>query len=226
MFDLGRLGAWRALPFFETNLPQIEAQLASETQAVFPPSRQVFAALERVQPDDVRVVILGQDPYPTFGHAHGFAFSADGQTQPLPRSLANIFREMQDDLGAQPPNADLRFWADQGVLLLNTILTVPEGTAKGHAKLGWQNLTAQVLERLSDSPRCYLLWGKDAHKAAADVDPTANFKLHSSHPSPLGVTKSGATFESFRGSRPFSRSNAWLRSRGHQSINWSDPEAL
>ena len=226
MFDLGRLGAWRALPFFENNLPQIEDKLARETRTFFPPSHQVFAALERVQPEDVRVVILGQDPYPTFGHAHGFAFSADAQTAPLPRSLANIYREMHDDLGATPPNADLRFWADQGVLLLNTILTVPEGAAKGHAKLGWQHLTDQILEQLSDTPRCYLLWGKDAHKAAAGVDAEANFKLHSSHPSPLGVTKSGATFEAFRGSRPFSRSNAWLRSRDLGSINWSDPEAL
>ncbi len=226
MFDLSRLGAWRELPFFTATLPQIEDQLAHETRTIFPPIDQVFAALERVQPGDVRVVILGQDPYPTFGHAHGFAFSADAQTKPLPRSLANIYREMHDDIGAQPSNADLRFWADQGVLLLNTILTVPQGTAKGHAKLGWQHLTAQVLERLADTPRCYLLWGKDAHKAAAGVDPVQNFKLHTSHPSPLGVTKSGATFEAFRGSHPFSRSNAWLRQRGLASINWSDPEAL
>lgn len=225
MLDTTRLGAWGDLPFFDRDLPRIEAALAAETCPVLPPVPQIFRALEAVQPDAVRVVILGQDPYPTAGHAHGFAFSADADTRPLPRSLSNIFREMRDDIGAAPPNADLRFWADQGVLLLNTILTVPQGTAKGHARLGWQALTAEVLERLSDRSRAYLLWGGPAHKAAAGVTDGTNFKLQSSHPSPLGVTKSGAHFEAFRGSRPFSRTNAWLRSQGLRSINWADPEA-
>lgn len=225
MFDLARLGGWTDLPFFTDTLPEIEAALAAETRRVLPPPKEVFAAFERCAPDDVRVVILGQDPYPTPGHAHGFAFSASADTTPLPRSLANIFKEMRADLGAAPPHADLRFWADQGVLLLNTILTVPQGAAKGHARLGWQALTAQVLERLAPRPRAYLLWGGPAHKAAAGVDATANFKLHCSHPSPLGVTKAGKTFEAFRGARPFSRTNAWLRSQNLGSINWTDPEA-
>jgi len=131
-FDLSRLGAWRDLPFFDEALPEIEVALAS---AFLPPQEKVFAALERTQPAAVRVVILGQDPYPTPGHAHGFAFSAEPETKPLPRSLGNIFKELDSDIGARPPNADLRFWADQGVLLLNTALTVPAGMPQG---TGWR----------------------------------------------------------------------------------------
>ena len=118
-FDLSRLGAWRDLAFFDDTLPGIAAALAADPRETLPPRPQVFAALEHTQPDAVRVVILGQDPYPTPGHAHGFAFSARADTKPLPRSLSNIYKEMVDDIGACPPDADLRFWADQGVLLLN-----------------------------------------------------------------------------------------------------------
>ncbi|MFK7745429.1 MAG: uracil-DNA glycosylase [Roseobacter sp.] len=214
------LGAWRALPFFDDTLPAIERKLASSDTPILPPAHQIFAALERVQPDDVRVVILGQDPYPTPGHAHGFAFSADASTKPLPRSLGNIFKEMRADLGAAPPHADLRFWADQGVLLLNTALTVPQGQAGGHAKMGWHHLTQQVLDRLADQPRAYLLWGAHAQKAAAQVDPAQNLKIETAHPSPLSARRG------FFGARPFSRVNVWLQAHGHHAINWANaPEA-
>lgn len=216
-FDLSRLGAWRDLPFFSETLPSIERALAKETALVLPPQDQVFAALERVQPDDVHVVILGQDPYPTPGHAHGFAFSATADTQPLPRSLSNIFKEMESDLGSRPPNADLRFWADQGVLLLNTALTVRSGAAGSHSALGWLRLTEQVLARLADRPRAYLLWGAQAQKAAAGVDSSRNLKIETVHPSPLSARRG------FFGSRPFSRVNAWLQAQGHHAINWSNP---
>lgn len=218
MFDLSRLGAWRDLPFFTDTLPGIEAALLDDPRQILPPAPQVFAALEATAPDDVKVVILGQDPYPTPGHAHGLAFSASADTTPLPRSLSNIFREMRDDIDACPPDADLRFWADQGVLLLNTTLTVPAGMAGGHAKLGWQALTAQVLAQLSARPRAYLLWGAHAHKIARDVDPRANFKLETAHPSPLSARRG------FFGSRPFSRSNDWLQDHGQTAINWATPE--
>jgi uracil-DNA glycosylase len=226
MFDLGRLGAWGALPFFAHTLPQIEAALAAETRRILPPAPLVFHALERVQPDNVRVVILGQDPYHTAGKAHGLAFSITDEFGGRLDSLGNIFKELNVDLGIARHHTQLDDWADQGVLLLNTILTVPEGQPKGHAKLGWQQLTAQVLQHLADRPRTYLLWGGPAHKAAQAVDGRANFKLQSSHPSPLGWKKSGATFEAFAGSRPFSRTNAWLRSTGQTSINWGTREAL
>lgn len=217
-FDLSRLGEWRSLPFFSETLPSIEQALAEASGPIFPPSDQVFAALERVAPEDVNVIVLGQDPYPTPGHAHGFAFSATADTQPLPRSLANIFKEMKNDLGSCPPNADLRFWADQGVLLLNTALTVRCGAAGSHSRLGWSKLTEQVLARLSDRPRAYLLWGAHAQKAAAGVSNGPNLKIETAHPSPLSARRG------FFGSRPFSRVNAWLQAHGHQAINWSHPQ--
>jgi len=217
VFDLSRLGPWHDLGFFTSEWTVVERKLAARQRPFLPPAHQVFAALERVPPQDVRVVILGQDPYPTLGHAHGFAFSAESDTQPLPRSLSNIFREMRDDIHVSPKDADLRFWADQGVLLLNTVLTVEPGKPGAHAKLGWQTLTAQVLDRLSDAPRAYLLWGAHAQKAASDVDPDTNLKIETAHPSPLSARRG------FFGSRPFSRVNAWLQQRGHQAISWAHP---
>ncbi len=186
-FDLTRLGPWADLPFFTDTLPGIETALSADSRPWLPTQHQVFAALEASPPDAVKVVILGQDPYPTPGHAHGLAFSAEPHVTPLPRSLANIYKEMQADLGAQPPNADLRFWAKQGVLLLNPILTVPAGDANGHAKLGWQTLTQQILTRLSPHPRAYILWGATAQKAAQAVSATQNLKIKTPHPSPLSA---------------------------------------
>ena len=145
--------AWADLPFFAEDWPRIARAITDEPRRILPPAPQIFAALEACAPEAVEVVILGQDPYPTPGHAHGFAFSASADTRPLPRSLSNIFKELRDDLGAAPVDADLRFWADQGVLLLNTVLTVPAGQPAGHAKLGWQALTRDVLARLSNRPR-------------------------------------------------------------------------
>ena len=220
MFDLGRLGDWRTLPFFDETLPQIEAALRAETRTVLPPVPQVFNALERVQPDDVRVVILGQDPYHTVRKAHGLAFSITADFGGQLDSLGNIFKELQSDLQVSRTRTQLDDWADQGVLLLNTILTVPQGTPKGHAKLGWQTLTTQVLARLADQPRAYLLWGGPAHKAAQAVAAQGNLKLETAHPSPLSAQRG------FFGSKPFSQTNAWLRKAGHPSINWGKPEGL
>ena len=211
------LCGWQELKFFETDWPRITEILASEPSSVLPRPSQIFAALKRTQPDDVRVVILGQDPYPTPGHAHGFAFSATADTKPLPRSLNNIFKEMTEDLGACPPNADLRFWAEQGVLLLNTTLTVPAHQAGGHARLGWNVLTEQILARLSNQPRAYLLWGAHAKNVAHSVDPVQNLKIETAHPSPLSARRG------FFGSRPFSKTNGWLQARGLAAINWTHP---
>ena len=214
---LDRLGAWQALPFFQQEWPNIDAALFADGTEILPPRDEIFAALERTQPAETRVVILGQDPYPTPGHAHGFAFSAHKDTHPLPRSLSNIYKEMEDDLGGRPPSADLRFWADQGVLLLNTTLTVPAHNAGGHAKLGWVHLTHQILDHLADAPRAYLLWGAHAQKAARCVDPVYNLKIETAHPSPLSARRG------FFGSRPFSKVNAWLQARGLAAINWTHP---
>ncbi|MGC3936694.1 uracil-DNA glycosylase [Roseobacter sp. EG26] len=218
--QLNRLGRWKELPFFSNSWPLIRSRLRVEKRDILPPAPLIFRALEMVQPQSVRVVILGQDPYPTPGHAHGLAFSADASVMPLPRSLSNIFKEMDQDIGARPQNADLGFWADQGVLLLNTVLTVPAGESKGHDKIGWQELTGQVLAHLGQAPRAYLLWGANAHKVAKEIDPGRNLKIETAHPSPLSARRG------FFGSRPFSRVNAWLQARGERAINWTNaPEA-
>ncbi|MBT54641.1 MAG: uracil-DNA glycosylase [Mameliella sp.] len=209
---------WQHLPFFAQELPRIAAHLAQRDAQVLPPAPQIFAALEACPPQATRVVILGQDPYPTPGHAHGLAFSVEPDVRPLPRSLTNIYKEMQEDLGAIPPNGDLRFWAEQGVLLLNTALTVEAGKAGVHAKLGWSRLTEQVLAALSDQPRAFLLWGAHAQGFAKHITGPDHLILTSPHPSPLSARRG------FFGSRPFSRINDWLKDGGQTPINWTTPE--
>jgi uracil-DNA glycosylase len=135
----------------------------------------------------------------------------------MPRSLTNIYKEMQEDLGAHPDTGDLRFWANQGVLLLNTCLTVPTKSAGAHAKLGWADLTKQVLQRLSDRPRVFLLWGGHAQGFAKYITGPDHLILQSAHPSPLSARRG------FFGSRPFSRINDWLTQQGQQPINWTRP---
>ena len=211
--DLSRLGQWSDLPFFTEDWPRIDAALHAETSAIFPPAHLRFAALERTQPDDTRVVILGQDPYPTRGHANGLAFSVTSET-PLPRSLKNIYRELQDDIGAAPATGDLTDWADQGVLLLNTALSTREGDAGSHARLGWSRLTEQVLTRLSDRPRAFLLWGNHAQGFLPHITGDNHLILTSAHPSPLSARRG------FFGSRPFSQINAWLAARNAAQIRW------
>lgn len=217
MLDDARPTGWADLPFFATDWPRIRAALDADPRQILPARDRIFAALDLCPPEKTRVVILGQDPYPTPGHAHGLAFSAEPDVRPLPRSLSNIYKEMQEDLGACPPNADLRFWARQGVLLLNTVLTVPAGDAHGHKDLGWQALTGQVLNHLTDEPRAFLLWGKPAQKLARNIA-APHFKIETAHPSPLSARRG------FFGSRPFSKTNAWLADHGHAPINWTTPE--
>ena len=211
--DTSRLGAWEAL--VAPRLLPVEAALAAETRPVLPAAEHVFAALEAVPPDRAKVVILGQDPSPTPGHAHGLASSAEPHVRPLPRSLANIYREMEADIGAAPETADLRSWARQGVLLLNSVLTVPAGEAGGHARIGWQAVTGAVLDRLDDRPRALMLWGKPAQKLAAQhLRHEGHLRIETAHPSPLSARKG------FFGSRPFSRVNEWLTARGEAPVDW------
>ena len=211
--DLSRLGDWADLPFFTEDWPAIRDLIAADD---LPPADQRFAALERIGPDRVRVIILGQDPYPTPGHANGLAFSVSAGT-PLPRSLTNIFRELAEDVGGAPPDGDLSGWADQGVLLLNTALSTPPGQAGGHARLGWHRLTEQVLGRLSDRPRAAILWGNHARRYAAHLGGGPHLIVESAHPSPLSARRG------FFGSRPFSRVNEWLAARGEAPIDWARP---
>ncbi|MDX1780104.1 MAG: uracil-DNA glycosylase [Thalassovita sp.] len=211
----GGLGAWCDLDFFRDDWPRIETALDQDNREVLPPAPQRFAALELTPPENTRVVILGQDPYPTPGHAHGLAFSVEPDVTPLPRSLKNIFREMQDDLGRSPETGDLRGWVKQGVLLLNTVLSVPAGEAHGHKALGWQALAHQVLERTSRQPSAYILWGKPAQKLAVHIRPGDHLIIKSAHPSPLSASRG------FFGSHPFSAVNSWLKNRGEPEIDWA-----
>lgn len=217
--DRSELGGWSSLPFFRDALPGIEDHLAAETRPVYPAQAHVFRALRLTPPDAVKVVILGQDPYHTAGKADGLAFSIPQEFGGKLDSLGNIFKEIEADVGEPRTRTDLSDWARQGVLLLNTALTVPEAQPKAHAKIGWDRLVAEVLDHLAATPRAYLLWGKPAQLAARHVDPTCNLKIETAHPSPLSAHRG------FLGARPFSRTNAWLQARGIRPINWANPEA-
>ena len=206
--------AWSDLPFFAEDWPRIAEALARETRPILPPDERRFFALATTPPEAVKVVILGQDPYPTPGHAMGLAFSVYPDVRPLPKSLANIFRELKDDTGETLPNGDLTPWAVQGVLLLNTHLSVPAGEAAGHAKLGWEKLAAQVLDRVSQRPTAFLLWGRPAQAQERHIRPGDHLIHESAHPSPLSASRG------FFGSRPFSRVNGWLEARGEAPVRW------
>jgi uracil-DNA glycosylase len=213
---------WRDLaPFKQSKVAAICAALdASIRQGmrIAPPPERIFAALSETRLGSVRVVILGQDPYPTRGDANGLAFSYGG-TGRLPRSLANIFKEMADDLGTLPPTfGDLAYLARQGVLLLNTALTVAEGAgeAGAHLGLGWESVTDAIIAGAADAnPHLVaMLWGAHAQKKRALIDETRHFVIASPHPSPLSARRG------FFGSKPFSRANAFLESQGIAPILW------
>jgi len=185
--------------------------------AVAPAEGDVFRALALVAPRDVRVVLLGQDPYPTPGHADGLSFSVRPGVR-LPASLRNVFRELGDDLGvAMPASGSLEPWARQGVLLLNACLTVEERAAGAHAGWGWEAVTDAIVDAVSAQaePVVFLLWGRQAQAKAGRIA-APHVVLPAAHPSPLAR---GAFF----GSRPFSRANAALAAAGRGTIDWRLP---
>ncbi len=204
---------WGDLPFFRDRWPGLRDRL-SDLDEVLPPASQRFRALDRTPPQAVRVVILGQDPYPTPGHANGLAFSVPPDLDRIPPSLRNIFRELRDDLGCAPPNGDLDHWAMQGVLLLNTALSVAPEKAAGHARWGWDELVSQVLRRVAERPTAFILWGNHAQKVAAPFLGPEHLVLRSVHPSPLSASRG------FFGTRPFSQVNDWLAARSETPIDW------
>ena len=211
---------WRALPFFadgtaERIATQVDACIAAGKE-VLPAPEAIFNALLLTPLDAVKVVILGQDPYPTPGDAHGLAFSYVGRRR-LPASLKAILAEMAEDLGGAPPaTGDLSRWARQGVLLLNTALTTEAGCAGAHLKLGWSALTDQAVAAVSAARPAvvFLLWGAPARRRAALVDRAKHLVLEAGHPSPLNRRRD------FAGTRPFSRANAWLAEHGEEPIDW------
>ena len=184
---------------------------------VFPPAAEVFAALHLTSFADVKVVILGQDPYHGTGQAHGLCFSVRPGTA-LPPSLRNIFRELHDDLGLEVPRSgDLTAWARQGVLLLNTTLTVRAGQAASHQGQGWEHFTDQVIRAVDAKPEpvVFILWGAAARRKTALIDTTRHVVIESAHPSPLSARNG------FFGSRPFSRANEALVAAGRDPVDWS-----
>ena len=185
---------------------------------VFPEEKNVFNALELTPFESVKVVILGQDPYHGFGQAHGLSFSVQ-KGIPLPPSLKNIYKELQDDIGGDfPTEGDLTHWAKQGVLLLNTVLTVEEGNANSHKGMGWERLTNRLIESLNElnHPVIFILWGKPAQDKEKLITNPSHVILKSPHPSPLSA------YRGFFGSKPFSRINDILIQQGQIPIRWTE----
>ncbi|AZC13528.1 uracil-DNA glycosylase [Microbacterium sp. ABRD28] len=170
--------------------------------------------------DDVKVLIVGQDPYPTPGHPIGLSFAVDPSVRPLPRSLANIYRELHDDLGIEPAaHGDLSAWSDQGVMLLNRVLTVRPGEPGSHRGWGWERVTEHAIRVLAarDEPLVAILWGRDAATLRPLLGDTP--VVASAHPSPLSASRG------FFGSRPFSRTNELLTAQGASAVDWRLPSA-
>lgn len=199
--------------YFARLTAAVDAEYASSE--VYPPRPLVYSAMARVKYDDVRVVILGQDPYHGEGQANGMAFAV-GKGVPLPPSLVNIFKEIESETGVAPKGGTLTGWAKQGVLLLNTVLTVRKGAPQSHSGLGWQEFTDAVIKSLGkrEEPLVFMLWGANALKKRSLV-PSRHLVLESVHPSPLSA------YRGFFGCGHFTKANEFLVSRGLPAIDWA-----
>ncbi len=213
---------WKAIlkdefekPYFKNLVEFVRKEYASTT--CFPPGKQIFSAFNHTPFDEVKVVIIGQDPYHGPGQAHGLCFSV-GKEVAMPPSLKNIFEEIRTDVGtAIPNNGNLQRWADQGVLLLNATLTVRAHQAGSHQNKGWEKFTDAVIEKLSTEREglVFMLWGGPAKKKGAKVDSSKHLVLTSGHPSPLAANR-GYWF----GNKHFSKANEFLKEKGKVPINW------
>lgn len=209
--------------FEQDYMKQLKAFLQQEKaqgKLVLPAANQWFAALNATPFDEVKVVIIGQDPYPTPGHAHGLCFSVQPQVRPLPKSLINIYQELVDDLGVRNTSGYLMPWAAQGVLLINAVLTVEAGNANSHQGKGWENFTDAVIQALNqrDTHCVFVLWGAYAQKKGALIDEQRHSVIRSAHPSPLSA------YRGFFGSKPFSKINSALLAHQQTPIEWKLPE--
>ncbi len=210
--DIGSLhvhSSWK--PVLEPFTADIARILATvQGTSIAPAKYQIFAALE-VPLTEVRCVIVGQDPYPTAGNAHGLAFSIPDEVRKIPASLQNIFKELHTDLGlAIPQSGNLEKWRDQGVLLLNRILTTEVGRSNAHGNLGWQEITKSIAEAAANQNAVAILWGKEAQA----LTPVFKESISSVHPSPLSA------YRGFFGSKPFSKVNEALMRIGREPIDW------
>ncbi len=192
-------------------------QLEYHTKKCFPPASQIFRALELTDFDDVKVVIIGQDPYHNDGQANGLCFSVS-ENMKTPPSLKNIFMELKEDVGVERKNNDLQDWAKQGVLLLNATLTVHANEPNSHKNIGWEMFTDYIIKQISDEKEnvVFVLWGAFAQKKASLIDEAKHFVIRSAHPSPFSV------YRGFFGSRPFSKINNYLAEKGKAPIVWGD----
>ena len=186
-----------------------------QTTKCFPPKDQIFRAIELTPFEEVKVVIIGQDPYHNDHQANGLCFSVSDKVK-APPSLKNIFKELEDDLGIKKTSNELEMWAKQGVLLLNATLTVRAHEANSHKDLGWEQFTDFIIKEISDKKEnvVFVLWGAFAQKKVGLIDASKHFISQSAHPSPLSARKG------FFGSRPFSKINQFLEEKGKEPINW------
>ncbi|MCY7843998.1 uracil-DNA glycosylase [Bacillus haynesii] len=204
-------------PYYQELREMLKREYAEHT--VYPEPNDIYNALHYTSYESVKVVILGQDPYHGPGQAHGLSFSVQPGVNPPP-SLKNIFIELQNDIGADIPNhGSLVSWAKQGVLLLNTVLTVRRGQANSHKGKGWEQLTDSIIDVLNkrDKPVVFILWGRHAQMKKERIDTSKHFIIQSPHPSPFSARNG------FFGSRPFSRANQYLEQIGDEPIDWSLP---
>ncbi len=211
----------QSTPYFQQLITSIEEEYLNHS--ILPEKKAIFNAFQFCDPSNIKVVIIGQDPYPTKGHAHGLSFSVQPHVHPLPKSLHNIFKEL---IKEYPHywfyNGNLAHWAEQGVFLLNTLLTVREGQPLSHKKIGWELFTSNVISYLSNHTKhcVFLLWGKEAHKFESLIAHDQHLILKTSHPSPLGYTKNGKDFISFQNSGQFQLTNNYLKQNGRDEIKW------
>jgi uracil-DNA glycosylase len=209
--------------FTQPYMAELKRFLLSEKQqgkSIFPKGSNWFRALDLTPPEEVRVVLLGQDPYHGPGQAHGLCFSVPSGVRPPP-SLVNIYKELESDLGIRPArHGFLEHWAKQGVLLLNSVLTVEMGQAASHRDRGWERFTDRIIAEVNarEQPIVFMLWGSYAQKKAAFVDTERHFVLKAPHPSPLSA------HSGFLGCRHFSKANAFLEARGLRPIDWALPD--
>lgn len=210
------LGPVKRADFFQQLMARIDAERAAG-KAIYPPASEVFNALTLTPLDNVKVVILGQDPYHGPGQAHGLCFSVQPGVK-TPPSLMNIYKELAQDIEGFhiPEHGNLTAWAEQGVLLLNAVLTVEQGKAHSHAKWGWETFTDAVIKSVNDTQHgvVFLLWGSHAQKKGQNIDTQKHYVLNAPHPSPLSAHRG------FLGCRHFSQTNTLLSQQGKTPVNW------